>query len=582
MPEIDPNAMQLLMVHADDREPVLPEAGLPGDTAADEGGPAKVRTPEHLWDEGGDPNDLDLQRWSVIAPEGEEGDRLIGAVGELIRARCEQMGIPEIEPYRVPPKMTEAEAARWQKTVFDPGADLSVELPRYLMILGDLHQVPMELQKVLGADAFVGRLAFEQEDDYASYAAKVLRWEGQPHEAQRGRSLFFTVHDGSPATYLGHQALVSPGLEMVRERRERGHFPADEVTEVGDRWACGPDDLLGQVGPAAPSVLFSLSHGLGAPRAGWDSEDERRLRQGAMSFGRDGSLAGEDLASRPFLPGGIWFMLACYGAGTPAASAYHHWLKRLQEAGQFPGQVDFVLGGIPSPGERPFVAALPKAVLANPEGPLAFMGHVDLAFSYSFQELDSGAANRPARFMSILRSALKRDRAGISFRELSRYLTRTNAELTALVDQDVASGAGEPDAEDERARRSHLWMLRQDLSAYMLLGDPAVRLPLSAKQPAAATGAGADMAALLGMAPSSSAAPAAPVAPLGPSIGKATEPPLTVDIETLEEAIGEVLVGERGARAIARDAGIDPARLRQAVDVYRAGGRAALRDRGVV
>jgi hypothetical protein len=33
------------------------------------------------------------------------------------------------------------------------------------------------------------------------------------------------------------------------------------------------------------------------------------------------------------------------------------------------------------PGERtrPFIAALPKAVLANPEGPLAVMGHEDLA-----------------------------------------------------------------------------------------------------------------------------------------------------------------------------------------------------------
>ena len=32
------------------------------------------------------------------------------------------------------------------------------------------------------------------------------------------------------------------------------------------------------------------------------------------------------------------------------------------------------------------------------------------------------------------------------------------------------------------AKRSHLWMLRQDLAGYILLGDPAVRLPL---QPAA-------------------------------------------------------------------------------------------------
>ncbi len=572
MPADPSDALQLLMVHADDREPVLDDEGLPGDSPPEAEG---TRRSVPLWDEGENPNDLPAQRWSVIVPDGDEGERLLGAVDDLIEARRRQMDIPRIEPYRVPPKMCLDEAVQWRKKVFDPGTDLRVELPRYLMILGDLDQVPLELQQVLAADAFVGRVAFDDEADYEAYAAKVLRWERKPATDDRGRSLFFTVHDGTPATHLGHQALVTPGLSKARERREKGHYRAEEVVEIGDRWACGPDDLMEQVGPGTPSVLFSLSHGLGAPRAGWGSEEERRLRQGAMSFGRDGSVAGADMTSRPFLPGGIWFMLACFGAGTPSGSAYHHWLAKLQADGQFPGRLDFLLSGLPADGERPFVAALPKAVLANPEGPLAFMGHVDLAFSYSFQELDSGPVSRPGRFLRILQSALKRDRAGIAFHEMARGLSLVNQELTMLVDGDMASGGEVEAVLEEQVRRSHLWMLRQDLAAYMLLGDPAVRLPVGAEQAAKAP-ADVNLSAMLGLPGGATPVSSAP-APDPPA-----DAPPAMDIDVLEEAIGEVLVGEKGVKLVAREAGIDIAVLKRAVDLYRAAGREALRSGGLV
>jgi hypothetical protein len=165
-----------------------------------------------------------------------------------------------------------------------------------------------------------------------------------------------------------------------------------------------PDELLARVGGGDPSVLFTLSHGEGAPRGGWTSHEEQRRRQGAMSFGREGKLTGDDLRARPFLPGGVWFMLACYGAGTPNFSAYRHWLAQLAGAGQFRGKPEAVLAGLPGPQDRPFIAALPQAVLANPAGPLAFMGHIDLAWTYGFQELDAAPPTaRPATWRSPAR-----------------------------------------------------------------------------------------------------------------------------------------------------------------------------------
>jgi hypothetical protein len=196
-----------------------------------------------------------------------------------------------------------------------------------------------------------------------------------------------------------------------------------------------------------------------------------------MSFGREGHIMGDELRARAFMPGGVWFMLACYGGGTPSTSAYRHWLAALAAAGQFRGKADAVLAGLPAEGDRPFIAAVPKAALANPDGPLAFVGHIDLAWTYGFQELDAGATNRPAKFMAITRSLLKRDRCGVSLRELTRFFDQTNIELTALYDKEAEARARGVDFQVDAARQGHLWMLRQDLSAYVLLGDPAVRLP---------------------------------------------------------------------------------------------------------
>ena len=218
-----------------------------------------------------------------------------------------------------------------------------------------------------------------------------------------------------------------------------------------------------------------MSHGLGVPRGGRDADERHRREQGALSFGRGGVLAGADLAGRRFLPGGVWLAVSCFGAGTTERSDYYHWLDTLRRAGRVGNQIEHVLDTLAH--ARPFVAALPKAALASPGGPLAFIGHVDLAWAYSFFSLDDQPTRRPGRFMSVLRSLLHGERAGAAMRALSGLFDEVNTELTAL-DHEHAR-AGRPPLDDRaRARRGHLWMLRQDLAGYVLLGDPAVRLPL--------------------------------------------------------------------------------------------------------
>jgi hypothetical protein len=540
--------LELLLAHADDHRPVL-ESGLSDDALQHTPSSANAtQTPTHLWDPGGDPNDLVSQRWGVIAPEGPEGDRLLALIEPLLRHREQQQGAP-VHTYRVPPDLEGPATVRWKNTVLRDESIPEQEWPRYLLILGDLDQVSLELQQGLGSDVFVGRLAFRQEKHYASYVDKVLRWERAPSTESRARSLFFTAHDGTAATQVGYRQLILPSLQACRTRQQKGDFSAD-LRELGSPEDWSPQELLDEVASARPSVLMSVSHGLGAPRQGWRAPTEQQALQGAMCLGPGQHLSASDVATRPFLPGGLWMYLACFGGGTPHTSPYFHWLRRLQDAGARTGRPEAVLASLPKEGQPPFIAALPQAVLANPHGPLALIAHVDLAWSYGFSDVDATQVRgRPSRFLGLLRELVEGRRVGVGLTALLRFATEANLELTLMEDQD-ASGRG---ASRDFTRRGHLWMTRQDVAGYVLLGDPAVRLPLAPRVARAAAPSASEVASLLGL-------PAAS----GPGV------------QAMEEAVVELLTGTEAPKAIASRLGVSLAELRHWERVFREAGRAAL------
>ncbi|HYH98599.1 hypothetical protein [Hyalangium sp.] len=546
-------ALELLLAHADGCRPVL-QRGLAEGTLRSAPRPEPLEPPEILWDASGDPHLLPRQRWGLIAPQGPEGDRLLALVELLKRRREEEQGAPA-RVYRVPRGLDGPAAARWKKRVFRSKDVPDSERPRYLLLLGDLDQVPLELQQVLSSDAFVGRLAFPTAEGYEAYVTKVLRWEDTPSREPRARLLFFSSRDGTSATELGHRGLIQPSLAACRERQQVGGFPKAELTELAGEGSTPAAQLLAQAAEPRPSVLFSLSHGLGPPREGWDSPARQRELQGALVLPGGQSLTGAELASRPFLPGGIWFCFACYSAGTPAQSTYAHWLSQL------PPGVDLdatrVLASVlRREVERPFIAALPQAVLANPEGPLAVMGHVDLAWAWSY--LDQGR-DTSSHFFGLLHALAEGRRAGVALSTLLRFLIETSIELTTLYDQEAkALRAGSPSPVDPVAR-AYLWMLRQDLAGYILLGDPAVRLPLaSARVEASVPRSHLDAMASVGLAGFELPAPPAP------------EP------TAAEQAVIELLAGKGTLADIAARHGIAPGELCQWEELYRAAGRAAL------
>lgn len=472
--------IDLLLAHADDDSPAM-EQGLSLEAAADAPRPERDEEPRDFRYDAGDPDSLPDQRWGLVVPEGPRGDRLLELVEPLRRARREEQDA-DVVVYRAAPGLDAEAASRWWDTVYGSEDIAEADVPRYLLILGDADLVSWELQQRLASDAFTGRVCFPAEQGYEAYVHKLLSAErgGAAGAPRKGaRALLCTAKDGTPATRVGHQGLLAPALSQIRADGEKGAAWARDVTEIGQS-ALPASDLLSATAADQPTLLFSISNGCGAPKAGWKSQEEQLRMQGAMVLGGGERLAAEDVASRPFLPGGAWFYFACYGAGTPQRSAYHHWLSALRSIGVYGGDVDSVLRALPGRDGRPFTGSLPQAALANERGPLAVMGHVDLAWTFSFQDTAVPGRYRTSRFMGVFRAILEGKRIGAAYQRLQGFFNQASVDLTTMYDQEARRKVA-LSPEEEKARRvkkALLWMLRQDLSAYVLLGDPAARLAL--------------------------------------------------------------------------------------------------------
>jgi len=500
-------------------------------------------------DPSGDPNSLRDQGWGVIAPRGEDGDRLLALAGPLLDKRAaDQDG--EVLVYRVPPDMTAAQSVAWidRKLVDNK---LNEEIPGYLLVLGRPDQVSFELQQVLAGDYRVGRVGFDAGAGPEAYEAYVDKLLGSERATARGPSpvVYFTARDGTPATEIGRRLLMQPCIADAVAQRAAGRFAASEIATIEEEDpARGADRLLAAA--AGPGILFSCSHGAGAPRQGWGSLDQRRALQGALCLGGGQHLEAQTLAQAPFVPGGMWLMFACFGAGTPMSSAYYPWLTRLQQGGEHGEDLSSVLVSLPREGEPPFIAALPQAALANPDGPLAVIGHLDLAWSYGFHDVDKmSRGERHRRFHELVAQLVKGSRVGLALHgSLMRAKNQVQNELTIaaaeearagqeLLDERSGSAEGEAGGAvgiDPRARLAHRWMVRQDLDGYIALGDPAARMAVAGPD-AAARGASAIVE------------PARPaeIATRDATSPPATLPPATVEVsaDAMEAAVFDLIAG---------------------------------------
>ena len=539
-------------------------AGALAEATEPRGDGADRARPERHVDPGGDPNSLRDQGWGVIAPRGEDGDRLLALARPLLDKRAaDQDG--EVPVYRVPPGMTAEQAAAWidRKLVDNT---MQEAIPGYLLVLGGPDQISFELQQVLAGSFSVGRVGFDDDAGYEAYIDKLLRRERAPARGP-SRAVYFTARDGTPATELGHRLLMQPCIADAVAQRAAGRFAASEIAAIEEADPARAVDRLREAAAGA-GVLFSCSHGAGAPREGWSSSDQRRAAQGALCLGRGQRLAPELLAQAPFVPGGVWLMFACFGAGTPMRSAYHPWLARLQAHGEFDDDLGSVLASLPGEGEPPFVAALPQAALANPDGPLAIIGHLDLAWSYGFQDIEKmSRGERHRRFHALVAQLVRGSRVGLALgASLLRARNQVQTELTIAAAAEARAGQDQAqdqaqDQPDQRVRLGHRWMVLADLDGYIALGDPAARIAV--------------------------AGPAARVEPAGPGAevssrhaevvtGDAPAPAPAIDAEAIAAAVHALIAGRATLAELAGRYGVPPATVDEWRRVYTDAGLRAV------
>jgi len=433
-------------------------------------------TAKHLGvKEGVDPNKLDEAGWGVIFPQypaaeaerQKEVEAIREALQPLLQWREQKAGTRFAEwcqgtgkGFRVGVDNKNKYLARHG---MGPGAADPDKVPYYLLIVGSPADIPYRFQSQLDVDYAVGRIHFETLDEYANYAANVVAAETSPHEPGRKAAFFSVANPGDDATQMSASQLTQPLAEKMRA----GH-PHWTVQSYAPDQAHKATlaSLLG--GPETPDFLFTSSHGMkfgnGSPR--------QLPHQGALlcqdwpgetwtqPIPQDFYFAGDDLTAASDLHGLIAFFFACYGGGTPQ---YDEFVKQARPDAPSPTRLEIA--------PYPFLAQLPVKMLGRPRGALAVVGHVERAWSYSF---DWGKAGTQT---VVFESALQRLLKGHPVGSAIEYFNERYASLSVMLNDELEEiDFGRVYDPFELAG---LWTANNDARGYAIIGDPAVRLPVA-------------------------------------------------------------------------------------------------------
>ncbi len=360
----------------------------------------------------------------------------------------------------------------WYDWVNNNYSPLNAERPFYILILGGPKQTPFLFQSFLATVAAVGRLDLDTPDDVRAYAEKIARFEKADAPLNKRQAIFFATNHGKNAqgvydpTYYSHYHLAAP---LAQQAQDTHKVPVKTLFAQDATKA----NLAAALQDAQPALVFTASHGLGAPN---ETLERQMLLNGALVC-QDAPSADDDAwlfgawdvpTKKAFLEGALFFQFACFGYGTPAQSDFAHWDARVGRAVN---------------AKQDFVAALPKKLLAHPRGPIGFVGHLDIALLHGFEDPnDPGTAQDPwhvrvSPFSNAMRLLLQVNPVGLALRAMNERYNQLNQNLTTFFDK-VQRREIKADAKLQSILVD-TFLSRSDAQNYLIFGDPAAhaRLP---------------------------------------------------------------------------------------------------------
>jgi len=415
--------------------------------------------------EGLDPSKLEEAGWGVIFPRSADSARLREALAPLLDLRRSQAGRQRecfFREFAGDDGYCEGESkvAFLTRHGAGPGPADPEKVPYYLLLVGDPEAIPFSFQYQLDVQYAVGRLCFDDLEDYRRYAESVVAAESGAVE-RRPRACFFApANPGDPATNSTNAHLVQPVAAEVR--REQPGW--DVETLLGEEATRG---RLGGLLDEAPAFLFAACHGVGFPAG----DPEQRDCQGALVcqdwpgpapgvLDREHYFAAEDVGEQARVHGLVAFCFACFGAGTPR---WDDFTRKSQ------GERRALSSGA-------FLGRLPQRLLSHPRGgALAVVGHVERAWGFSFVWPDAGP--QITAFESTVRRLLDGKPVGWAMEFFNQRYAELTSDLAAEVE---ALGFGKQLDETVLA---DLWTASHDARNYTIVGDPAVRVAVTPTTP---------------------------------------------------------------------------------------------------
>ena len=344
-----------------------------------------------------------------------------------------------------------------------PGSVDPKKVPYYLLLVGGPEAIPYRFQYQIDVQYAVGRLCFDSLDEYAQYARTVVEIETAKKLKLPRRAVFFGAQNSDdPATQLSAVEMVAP-LAAGMAAAQPDWTIQTQLGNVANKAQLGR--YLG--GADTPALLFTASHGMAFP----NGHEYQLGKQGALlcadwpgprdwrrPIPEDFYFSGTDIDPAARLSGLIAFFFACYGAGTPQLDDF---------ARRATGQPDAL-------APRPFVAQLPQRLLGHSQGSaLAVIGHVERAWGQSFMWRDAG------RQLQVFQDTLDQLMDGYPVGAAFEWFNERHAELSVSLTGEIENIKDWNGARDD-ARLAGLWTANNDARNYVILGDPAVRLPLAA------------------------------------------------------------------------------------------------------